>query len=107
MGEYETYRGGAGYGKGDEKIDDCGMERLGTLDSSEKTITILGDRWWPPTAKQNSKGQDKQKLLCNIWNKRNKRPIVGAVSIRSKNGAPSRKGCVVKGQMTKDAWSND
>ena len=27
-------------------------------------------------------------------------PNVGGVSIRSRNGAPSRKGCVVNGQMT-------
>ena len=35
-----------------KKIDECGMEKFGTLDSSEKTIVILGDRWWPQTAKQ-------------------------------------------------------
>ena len=29
------------------KIDDCDMENFGTLDSSEKTIAILGDTWWP------------------------------------------------------------
>ena len=38
------------------KIDECGMEKFGTLNiiinSSEKTIAILGDRWWPQTAKQ-------------------------------------------------------
>ena len=33
--------------------------------------------------------------------KRNERPNVGGVSIRSRNGAPSRKGCVINGQMTK------
>ena len=33
------------------KIDECVMEKLSTLDSSEKTIDILGDRWWPQTAK--------------------------------------------------------
>ena len=32
------------------KIDECDREELGTLDSSEKTTAILGDRWW--TAKQ-------------------------------------------------------
>ena len=26
-------------------------EEFGTLDSSEKTIAILGDRWWPQTVK--------------------------------------------------------
>ena len=34
------------------KIDDCDMEKFGTLESSEKTIAILGDRWWPQKAKQ-------------------------------------------------------
>ena len=28
------------------------MEKFGTLDSSEKTIAILGDGWWPQTAVQ-------------------------------------------------------
>ena len=32
--------------------------------------------------------------------KRHERPSVGGISIRSTNGAPSRKGCVVDGQMT-------
>ena len=31
----------------------------------------------------------------------NERPNVGGVSNRNRNGAPSRKGCVVNGQMTK------
>ena len=80
------------------KIDECGMEKFDTLDSGEKTIAILG--WWPQTTKQ---GEDKinRKIMCNIWKKRNGRPNVGGVSIRSRNGAPSRKGCVVNGQMTK------
>ena len=34
------------------KLDECGMEGLGKLESSEKTIAILGDEWWPRTAKQ-------------------------------------------------------
>ena len=34
------------------KIDECDMDKLGTLDSSEKAITILGDVWWPQMAKQ-------------------------------------------------------
>ena len=37
-----------------------------------------------------------------VLKKRNERGAnVGGVSIRSRNGAPSRKGCVVNGQMTK------
>ena len=34
------------------KLDVCDMEEFGRLESSEKTIAILGDRWWPQTAKQ-------------------------------------------------------
>ena len=81
------------------KIDERDMEKFGTLDSREKTIAILGNRWWPHKAKQ--QGDTVIKIfLCNIWKKRNERPNVGVVSIRSTNGAPSRKRCVVNGQMT-------
>ena len=47
-------------------------------------------------------GRDKisKKFLCNVWKKRNEHPGVGGVSIRIRNGSPSRKGCVVVGQMT-------
>ena len=31
---------------------ECDMETLGTLDISEKTIAVLGDRWWAQTAKR-------------------------------------------------------
>ena len=78
------------------KIDEFDMEKFGTLDSSEKTIDILGDRWWPQKAKQEG---DKiiKKFLCNIYIN-----IMSAqmleVSVRSRNGAPSREGCVVNGQ---------
>ena len=39
-------------------------------------------------------------MYC-VWEKGNERPNIGGVSIRSRNGAPSRKGCVVNDQMTK------
>ena len=81
------------------KLDVCDMEEFGRLESSEKTIAILGDRWWPQTAKQEGERISKQ-FLCSIWKERNERPNVGGVSIRSRNGAPSRKGCVVNGQLT-------
>ena len=69
------------------------------VESSEKTIAILGDRW-PQTVKQDGDRISKQ-FLCNTWKKRNKRPNVGGVSVTSRNGAPSRKGCLVNGQMSK------
>ena len=82
------------------KADVCDVKELGRLESSEKTIAILGDRWWPQTSKQDGHSLSKQ-FPCSIWKKCNERPNVGGVSIRSRNGAPSQKGCVVNGQMTK------
>ena len=82
------------------KLDERDMEEFDRIESSEKTIAILGDRWWPQTAKQDV-GRIRKEFLCNIWKKPNERPNVGDVFIRSRNGAPSRKGCVVNGQMTK------
>ena len=38
-------------------IDECGMEKLGTLESSEKTIGFLGDRW-SQTANQEGEGDN-------------------------------------------------
>ena len=41
-------------------------------------------------------------VVPDIWKQRNARPsAVEGVSSRSRNGAPSRKGCVVNGQITK------
>ena len=37
---------------GMSKIDGCDKEKFGTLDCSEKTFAILGDRRWPQTVKQ-------------------------------------------------------
>ena len=73
-----------------------------TLDSSEKTIAILEDRWWPQAAKQEG-DKTSNMFLCNTWKRHNGHPIVGGVSInnRSRNGASSRKGCMVNGQVTK------
>ena len=34
------------------KLDKCDMGEFGRLESSEKTIAILGDSWRPQTAKQ-------------------------------------------------------
>ena len=77
-------------------LDVCDTEELGRLESSEKTIAILGDRWWPQTAKQDGDRMSEQ-FLCIIWKKRKERPYFGGVFMRSRNGAPSRKGYVVNG----------
>ena len=81
-------------------LDECDMEEFSRLESSEKEIAILGDRCWPQTAKQDGDRMSKQ-FICNTWKKRNERPNVGSVFIRSKSGAPSRKGGVVNGHTTK------
>ena len=76
-----------------KKLDVCDMEEFGRLESSEKTIAILEDTWWPQTAKQDGDGISKQ-FLCNIRKKRNECPNVGGVSFRSRNG------CAANGHMT-------
>ena len=75
------------------KMDECGMEKGGTLDSSEKAIAILGDIWWPQTAKQ--EGDKIGKRFYVTHGKHVMSVQMLEVSIRSRNGAPSRK----------DAWS--
>ena len=78
------------------------MEGLDALDNSEKTIAILGDRWWPQAARlEGDKTCGKKKNVFSTWERRDERPNVGGVSIRSRNVARSRKGCVVNGPMTK------
>ena len=71
---------------------------FGRRESNEKTIAVLGDRWWPQASKQ--EGDRTSSIYVIYGRKRNERPNVGGVSIRGKNDAPSRKGCVVNGQMT-------
>ena len=79
------------------------MEEFGRLESSEKTIAILGDRSWPQTAKQDGDRISAQ-FQCTIWKRRNERPNVGGVPTRSsRNGAPSRKACVVNRQILRQA----
>ena len=59
-------------------LDGFDMEEFRRLESSEKTIAIQGDRWWPQTAKQDGYRISKQ-FLCNIWKKCNERPNVGGL----------------------------
>ena len=42
------------------RLEECGMAELGRRESSEKTIAIQGDRWWPQTAKQDGDKISKQ-----------------------------------------------
>ena len=68
------------------------MEKIGALCSSEQAIAILAHRWWPQTAKEEGY-KINQKVL--------KYGRTLEMSLWGRNGAPSRKGCVVNGQMTK------
>ena len=45
-------QGGMGCVKEMSKIDECGMDNFGALDSRERTIAIIGCRRWAQTAKQ-------------------------------------------------------
>ena len=46
----------------------------------------------PPTT---GRGYEAKSVLCNTWKKRSEHPKVGGVSVRSRDSAPPRKGCVV------------
>ena len=87
------------------KIDRCGMGNFGTLENSERTIAILGARWWPQTIKQEGDKlkPKKNEILPTIWKKRHERPTteVTRLCIESRNGAPSRKRFMVDGQIAK------
>ena len=80
------------------------IERTGTVYTQHcelKTFSliIIGSKSMPgylPTIASRVK-----MTLPSLPLSRNERPNVGGVSIRSRNGAPSRKGCKVNGEMTK------
>ena len=57
------------------KIDECSIEKFGTqlIDSSEKTIAVLKDRWWPQMVKQ-ERDKVSKKFLFSIWKRRFKNP---------------------------------
>ena len=71
------------------KLDIRDMEEFDRLESREKTIAILEDRWWPQTAKQEEDRKGKP-LLCNIRKKRIESENIGGISIRSRNDAVSK-----------------
>ena len=75
------------------------VDKFGTLNSSEETIAVLGVRWWPQKTKQEG-DQIIKTFLYNTWENVMSAQML-EVSIRSRNGAPSRKGCVVNGQRIK------
>ena len=80
------------------EIDERDMEAFSTLDTNAKAIDVLsiGDRWRPH--KENQEGDNiavAKTCLCDMCKQRKERQTVGGVSIRSRNGASSRKGGVV------------
>ena len=79
------------------KIDECDGEKC-----SEKTIAVLvlADRWWPHKANQEG-GQVGKRFSYVIYGKtRIERLYVGGFSVRSRDGAPPEKDCVMQ-------WSSD
>ena len=62
------------------KLDVCDLEKFGAVDSSEKTIAILGDRCWPQRTKLEG-GEKKQAIVLNIRKKHTECPTVGGVSM--------------------------
>ena len=57
---------------------------------SEEMIALC--RWWSKAA---GRGCDEtEHFECSVWDVGVERPTVGGVSIKVRNGAPSRKGCV-------------
>ena len=56
----------------------------------------------PPTFRKTGKGEDKQNysIKRSIWKTCIERPEVGDVPTLSRNGAPSRKGCVINGRKS-------
>ena len=83
------------------KIDERGLEKLGTLHSSEKTNATDYGRQVVITDGKTKKGI-KGAFFFRVKHGEN---VMSAqmveVSIWSRNGAPSRKGSVVNGQRTK------
>ena len=97
MGEYELYKQEQDVRQGGmRQIYEHGMKKLRTLYSSEKRPL-----YWEKGGghkRRNRKGiRQAQKYSCKIWKKCTERPHVGGASIRSRNDAPSPKGCVVNG----------
>ena len=57
VGERETYKEERNaLDEEMKKLNKSDIEEFGRPESSEKTIAILGIRWWPQTAKQDGNG---------------------------------------------------
>ena len=61
------------------KTDVCDVKKFCTFDSSEETIVILGDKWWPQAAKEEGHEMSKNLyLVCDIYRKILSAPILEA-----------------------------
>ena len=80
------------------KSDECDMEKFGRLESSEKTIAILEDRWWPQTAKQEEDRISKQFYV--IYGKSINTQTLEVSPLGVGKGVSSRMRCVVNDQTT-------
>ena len=63
VGECEIYKEEQGALEETRKLGTCDMEEFDRLESSEKPIAILGDRWMPQTAKQDGSRISMQSLV--------------------------------------------
>ena len=59
------------------------------------------------TKSEQEGGKISKTFLFNVWEEPIERPNVGGVSIGSRDGAPSRKGCVVNGQTSAAMRGNE
>ena len=72
-------------------IDKCGMEDFGT---SDRQPTAVEGRWLRPQAAKHG-GDNMSKYFYVVYgNSAMSAQLLGGVAIRSRNGAPSRKGCL-------------
>ena len=94
VGECELYKEERDVLEEMRKFDECGMEVFGRLDCSEKTIDILGNRWWPQTAKQD--GDRISKPFYVIYGK-------SAISAQTLEVSLLGVGTVLR--LERDAWS--
>ena len=105
VGERELYKEERDALEEMRELDGCDMEEFGRLESSEKTIAIKRCKMVATDGELLLLGrgiQDKQTVsMYYMEGKRKERPKVEGVSIRSRNGAPFRTGCVVNSQKTK------
>ncbi|CAM9301422.1 unnamed protein product [Sphacelaria rigidula] len=84
-----------------QDMNEGGMKSSDALDSSGKTMAVLEKIWWLQMAIQDRGKMCKRFCVKYKRNVRNEHRHVGGASIRSRDGARSRRGCIVNGQTTK------